>query len=131
MSPWKPGSIVRVSVPMEHVVGHEQADNPEGPRPWVIVYVRGVKHSEMLIGVPMTRQAKAPPDTHMHLAYDQNDVDISGCPSPISGDGVILLDQVRAISTKRVAMPPCGRLKPELIARVRSELAAMMQGLVS
>lgn len=126
-SAWhKPGNIVRVSVPQGHVVGHEQADNPQGPRPWLIISDRFTRKSGLFVAVPLSSQGHD--DNDLHISLSEGDIDPVG-PSPIPGSGYVLLDQVRALSIKRVPDPmPCGRMRPDPFAAIREELAALMEG---
>jgi hypothetical protein len=130
MGPWhKPGGIARFSVPLEHVQGHEQADNERGPRPWLIVFNRFATQSELVIGVPLATNPP-PYGSRAYRALNPGDIDTTGFTSPISGHGFVYLDQLRVLSLKRCGdLALCGRMKQDPFNAIREELASMMSSM--
>lgn len=129
MSPWhKPGHIARFGVPREHVVGHEQADNDVGPRPWLIVFNRFAGQSGLVIAVPLVTH-RPPYATHTCVPLEPDDIDTTGAASPISGAGFVALDQVRALSLVRSDAVLCGKMRQDAFNALREELASMLHSL--
>lgn len=126
VGPWfQPGNIVRVAVPREHVVGHEQADNEVGPRPWIIVSSKFTSKTGIFFGILMT-STESRSVTQVPIA--NGDVEPLG-PSPCVGSGCALLEQTRALSVDRADPTPCGRLNRAKLGQLQGEVATLLEGL--
>lgn len=117
------GMIFWADVPHPHAVGREQFNEPQKPRPWVVVSSNSVhQRRQLVIAAPMTWR---------------DDVGLVGCcvvlregeviPQPTSGPrveskGVILIEQVRALSHARLKGAPVGVLHPRRLPDVDAAL---------
>lgn len=117
------GEVHWGTVPPAHIVGHEQHNEPDEPRPWLIVSVDELQAGGIVIACPITTAANPVPVLsrfHVEIAPAM----VKGAPDDIGLDkpGVLLCEQLRVMSTKRFkgakARSRAGMLQADVMADV-------------
>ena len=117
--PPRQGDIFDAKVPGDHSVGHEQA----GFRPWLVVSANHLNstHPEMVLAAPLTTKLKKRKGHPHRILIDRKaDIAHGGGGPGLAHDSLVLTDQVRALSTKRIV----GGLRAKLTDRALYQVHA-------
>ncbi len=122
--PFHPRKVYRVAVP--DVVGHEMRDNPEGARPWVVLYARSHQQTGLVMAAPLG--SKPPHDLPDCVLLMDDDWSNSPSADALIGQGWVHLHQSRALAKERIDLTsgPMATLHEEAVERLRAHLRGLL-----
>ncbi len=112
-------------------VGTEQHNVEEEPRPWLIVSDDLVQRAKLVVACPLTKQLeKDPAMDPFRMVIDPSMVAVAPGDTGMNVAGLLLGEQIRAMSVKRIRVAKgstrIGKLKPAARAEVEARLCAVL-----
>lgn len=128
-SPFSRGSLHHGSVLPAQVQGHEQHNEENKPRPWLILSDPRIPiRAGLVLACPLTRTIRE--DERMapfRMIIEDDMVVSSPTDAPFTGSSMLLGEQLRVMSLDRFQAPSrMGALKPAAMARVDALISRVL-----